>query len=120
MMIVDLNPKEQAIIRMIAKTQLRALSNIMDEATEVDITLRCLENGIEKERVKEAAAKDWQMYKEVYDDPQKFLLILTTEDDLSIVKHLLHTLDIHPSMEKAKQSVWYKMIVYDSLDINLQ
>jgi hypothetical protein len=120
MMIVELNPKEEAIIRKIAKTQLRALSNIMDEATEEDITMRCIENGIEKERVKKAAEKDWHMYKEVYDDPKKFLLILTTEDDLSIVKHILHTMDIHPSMKEAKQSVWYKMIVYDRLNINLQ
>jgi hypothetical protein len=113
---VSLNRRERKVIQQIAIIQLEALDKLLQGDTKEDIVLWCIEFNIEKRDLYKAIERNIKTYESLIDNPNSFLNL--PEDDLSLVRHILHRHIKLPSMQKAKISIWRKMMYFDSFNFN--
>jgi len=113
---VYLNQRERRVIQKIATIQLQALDKILRGDLVEDIALWCIEGQIEREALNRSIRRDIKIYEDLIERPEEFLYLKS--DDLSLVKHILHRYIKKPSLQRAKKSIWRKMVYFDSFIFN--
>lgn len=116
---VKLTARQRRIIREIINMQLEALRSILnnDMGEEEDISLYCLQNGVEEERLKRLTKSNIEDFEWVLNNPESLLDLSDTH--MSTFKHILSNTKFKKSQRKAVGQVWRKLFVFDDLKLNL-
>lgn len=114
---VSLTARQRKLIKEIIKIQLDALRAILNDDSEEDITLFCIENEIDRNKLKihtQANIEEWEY---MYKNPSRVLDL--EEVSFSNFKHILSTTPFKKSQKKTVSQVWRKIVVFDDLQFNL-
>lgn len=113
---VDLTMRERKVIRKIATLQLGGLDMVLRGDMKEDITMWCIEGNITREQLNESVRKDIETYENLIINPHEFINL--PDEDLSLVKHILHRYIKRPNLQRAKKSIWRKMVYLDIFHFN--
>lgn len=113
---VSLNKAERRVIRKIAKYQLESLDKLLRDDTKEDITMWCIEGNVSREELTRSLERDVKTYERLMIAPNEFINL--EDEDMSLVKHILHRYIRRPDMKVAKASLWRKMIYLNSFNFN--
>jgi len=117
---VELNSYQKYIVRSLVRIQIENLKRLINEdVPEVDVTLECIESGVDKGDLKLLMQKNIRVFAEIMKEPETFLQL--PEDYLSILKHILHThkWGKKKKIKQAKRQVWIKILIHEQTHINL-
>lgn len=114
---VSLNRSERKVIRKIANMQLESLEMLLRGDIKEDLTLWRIEHQVEAEELDASIRLDIRVYENLYNNPHEFINL--QDDDMSLVKHILHRYIKRGDLLKAKASIWRKMVYINSFHFNL-
>ena len=115
---VILTRKEEKVIRKIAKVQIRSIVQIIAQNSEVDITLFCLNEGIDLKQMMKEAKADLKLYTKIYEQPNLFFEL--SGDNMVIAKHIMWNFTNKPKYDEGRRGVWRKLLCLEIIPISLQ
>lgn len=113
---VSLNRAERKVIRKIAGIQLESLAMILQGNIEQDIPLWRIEHNVSQDDLNETIRENIALYENLYTNPHEFVNL--EDNDLSMVKHILHRYIKRTNLLEAKASLWRKMVYLNSFNFN--
>lgn len=109
---ITLTKKEKKLIKRIASLHLQSLKNILENETEEDVLLFCIENSIDESELKKDVLETYQVFEEIHQCPEEFFI--QDDEDMSISKHMLYSYFKSPKWEEARKSIHRKIALLES------
>lgn len=103
---VELTNTQRMLVKRICKQQINALQCILEQNTDIDITMYCINEDISHEGLNFNVKKDKALYEDIYKNPQSILSL--EEEDLCIVKTILANFVIKEKNKKSIAGLWKK------------
>lgn len=114
-MLVDLTPGEKEIVKKLVHYQLTALKSIDNKTCDEDLTMWEIENEIENpEKVYNQVRETIGEYEVIDQFPELFLTL--PNDDLLILRHILHTMIKGKRYKEGKRGVWRKLLLHENMN----
>ena len=113
-----LTSAERRLIKKIAKLQLGAIADVLNDDLELDLTMYKIEHGIQGDQLNEKLRKTQILYQEIYNDPGKFIAL--DEYNHGLLRHILINHFQQDKHAEARQGIWRKLTIAYDTDYSLQ